>query len=114
MRDEQESAVAFKAVEKKCFKCGNYRHIAKKCKNGDKIKKCYACNKEGHYASDCKANTKRNKEKQICSICKKDNHKEKDCYFRQKSEQKEKKTQNHNAEISFLTEITDESSNTWI
>jgi cellular nucleic acid-binding protein len=109
-REEMETAVALKSVEKKCFKCGNTGHISKTCKNNKKGKKCFICNKEGHFASTC---FKKGKEKHsTCLICKKDNHLEKDCYFRHKDKD-EKKFDKHNAGISFLTEMQKKSTR-WI
>ncbi|KYN01654.1 Copia protein [Cyphomyrmex costatus] len=99
-KNDQETPVAFKTTEKKCFKCGNTGHISKMCKNKNiKGKKCYICNKEGHFAS--KKCTKKSKDTNLtCTICKKDNHVDKDCYFRNKDV---KKQENRNAAVSFLT-----------
>lgn len=94
---EKETPVAFKATERKCFKCDRPGHLAKDCKSkfsSASAKKCFTCNKQGHLAKDCFK--KINKNREACKICKKTNHVEKDCFFRKKNEDKSQE------KVSFL------------
>lgn len=50
----------------KCFKCLEFGHISKQCKNKeDRSKRCRNCGEEGHIAKDCKKPAS-------CMFCKKD------------------------------------------
>ncbi|XP_039969023.1 uncharacterized protein LOC120780851 [Bactrocera tryoni] len=40
-------------VEKRCFKCGEFSHVAKECKH--KQFKCFKCQQMGHRSFECKA-----------------------------------------------------------
>lgn len=41
-------------VNKRCYECQDYGHIAADCPNKEKEKKCYRCNKFGnHIATNC-------------------------------------------------------------
>jgi len=74
VRNKEEKEVAFRAADKKCFKCNKLGHIAKDCRiksnQGGKQIRCFKCNKTGHVEKFCE-------EKQQlklgdgCSICKK-------------------------------------------
>lgn len=79
-KEDKENPVAFKASERKCYRCKKSGHLTKDCKskNGNK-RKCFNCNKYGHMAKSCRE--KKSKSNEACSICKKTNHQEKDCYF---------------------------------
>lgn len=48
---------------KMCFRCMDFGHMAKDCKNEDRSKRCRRCGGEGHIAKDC------NKDPQ-CMLCK--------------------------------------------
>lgn len=49
----------------KCFRCLEYGHIAKVCKNDDRSKQCRRCGVEGHLAKACNS-------KPRCYVCKSD------------------------------------------
>ncbi|KAM0730296.1 Retrovirus-related Pol polyprotein from transposon TNT 1-94 [Formica fusca] len=107
-KEQEEKAVAFKATDRKCFKCNKTGHLAKKCtKTQTAIEKrqvrCFKCNKIGHMARSCGDNQGSSEQK--CSICKKTNHTEKNCYFRNKY--------NNENKVAFLTGKTI-ASDTWI
>ncbi|KYM96030.1 Copia protein [Cyphomyrmex costatus] len=109
-----EEAVAFKAMQKKCFKCNKTGHFAKNCRMKTDIKdkkqiRCFKCNKVGHIARlrrDGDSDSVKDEKK--CNICKKNNHEEKDCYFRDKKQNK-----NEDKKVALLTsEMIEE--NSWI
>lgn len=76
--EDKEEAVAFKAIDKRC----------------------YNCSKTGHFAKSCRFRESSNMFK--CKLCKKNNHDEKDCYFRKN---KNPSHRNEKKKIAFLTSI---------
>lgn len=45
-----------------CFKCWEFGHLARECKNDDKSKLCRKCGEEGHFAKNCEREPK-------CMLC---------------------------------------------
>lgn len=70
-RQLDEKAVAFKAINKKCYKCNKQGYVAKDCRSknrsNEKEIRCFKCNKKGHLARSCDEKSKTER----CSICKK-------------------------------------------
>lgn len=46
-----------------CFRCLDFGHMAKDCKNEDRSKKCRRCGEEGHFARSCRNSPR-------CMLCK--------------------------------------------
>src|ERR1700712_2871678 len=53
---------------KMCFRCLDFGHMAKDCKNTDRSKLCRRCGEEGHIAKDCQKDPR-------CMLCKEDSKK---------------------------------------
>ena len=51
-----------------CFRCLDFGHMAKDCKNTDRSKLCRRCGEEGHIAKDCQKDPR-------CMLCKEDSKK---------------------------------------
>ena len=109
--------VAFRAAERRCFKCNSTKHLAAACRETNQSKrwkgkevKCFACDKIGHIAKDCKtARWKTRTEYTPCSICKKTNHTDKECYFGRNKQTDDKREEKKD---SFLTDIVN--STEWV
>lgn len=56
-------AVHYKGQKRSCFRCGEFTHEAKSCKNV----RCFRCLRVGHAAKDCAAG-------RVCSACLKEGH----------------------------------------
>ena len=50
----------------KCFRCLEFGHIARNCKNEDRTKRCRRCGEDGHVAKSCK-------KEPSCMFCRKNN-----------------------------------------
>lgn len=81
--NKNEQQVAFKIIEKRCFKCNSSGHLARSCgksKNlvkSAKVKSCLKCDNDFYLAKDCSRN-KNNPS--CCSTCNKDNHTQRDLF----------------------------------
>lgn len=93
MRSEvkQKEAVAFRAQEKRCFKCNSTKHLAHACRASKmsetterKDLKCCVCDRSGYFVKNCRSKKQDTRSTYPPNgVCKRTNHTEKECYYKQ-------------------------------
>jgi len=57
------------ASSKRCFNCGDTKHLGKECPDKAKGQKCYSCNEFGHIAAKCPKGAKTNDKGAVSTKC---------------------------------------------